>query len=81
MSQIDDCEQIELNFQMNKIENGQEIEIGINDSNSNEEDSENSDSSAFNLYQVLVERHDLYSADPNDDNSSDEEEKFSSAED
>ena len=81
MSQIDDCEQIELNFQMNKIENGQEIEIGINDSNSNEEDSENSDSSAFNLYQVLVERHDLYSADPNDDDSSDEEEKFSSAED
>lgn len=68
---------------MNNIQNSQqdmEIEIGLNESLKEDESDNNSDSSAYQLYQVLVERHDLYNPDPNDDDSSDEEEKFSSAE-
>ena len=70
---------------MRKIEDEHQdvgIQIGISESISNEDESENnSDSSAYHLYQVLVERHELYNIDPNDDDSSEEEEKFSSGED
>ena len=39
MSQIDECEQIEIKFEIDQIENGQselDIEIGLNESNSDD---------------------------------------------